>query len=116
MIQFVVHLVNQLVNTESTQIYTELPKKDSSNPLNPHDNPIRFGNVGPIAVIGAYELTTTSGRQSEDINNAHVICSRSKFVTTSKGGDVLSIDIHREIVDRARDLTNNKLDVIKAKF
>ena len=65
-------------------------------------------NLGPIALFNKYRLTRSSGKETEEIDNAHVICLRHKLTSSSRDSDDLSIGFHRSIEARERDLSNNK--------
>ena len=73
----------------------------------------RFANsddirlVNPIASFSNYKLTTSSGKQLEDISHAHIVPLRYKLITYAKDFDDLSIRFDLDCV-RRRELTNNK--------
>ena len=58
-------------------------------------NDVRLVNLGPIALFSNYKLTTSSGKHLEDISHAHVVSLMHKLLTSSKGGDDLSIGFDR---------------------
>ena len=72
------------------------------------DNHIRLVNLGPIALFNKYRLTSSSGREIEEIDNAHVICLMHKLISSSRDSDDLSIGFHRSNGVRERELNNNK--------
>ena len=53
-------------------------------------------------------MTSSSGKEIEEIENAHVICFLHKLISNSRDSDDLSIGFHRIIDARGRELTNNK--------
>ena len=73
---------------------------------------IRLVNLGPIALFIKNRLTSSSGKEIEEIDNAHVICLMHKLISSSRDCDDLSIGFHRSNAVRERELTNNKLEEI----
>ena len=69
---------------------------------------IRLVNLGPPVIFIKYTLKSSSGKEIEEIDNAHVICLRYKLISSSRDSDDLSIGFHRSIEARERELTNNK--------
>ena len=69
---------------------------------------IRLVNLGPIALFNKNRLTSSSGKERDEINNAHVICLMHKLISFSRDSDDLSIGFHRSIEARERELNNNK--------
>ena len=98
------------INTPNSQIYTNIRREDSAiSLLNKYldlnfeviskaDNS-RCGNgndkwlvnLGPIASLTNFNLTTSSGKQLEDISHAHSVSLLCKLLTSSRGSDALSI-------------------------
>ena len=74
----------------------------------------RLVNLGPIAFISNYKLTTSSGKHLEEISHAHIVFLMCKLLSSSKGSVDLSIGFDRDRSRRKRELTNNKN--IKGKF
>ena len=68
---------------------------------------IRLVNLGAIALFSTYKLTTSSGKQIENIHHAHIVCLLHKLIPSARGSDDLSIDFDRDR-GRRRELTNNK--------
>ena len=68
----------------------------------------RLVNLGPIALISNYKLTTSSGKHIENIDHAHIVSLMYKLITSSRGSDDLSIGFDRDRGRRQRELTNNK--------
>ena len=71
-------------------------------------NDIRLVNLGPIGLFSNYKLTTSSGKHLENIDHAHIVSLRYKFLSSSRGSDDLSIGFDRDRGRRQRELTNNK--------
>ena len=69
---------------------------------------IRLVNIGPIALISSYKLTTSSGKHLEEISHAHIVSLMYKLITSTNGSDDLSIGFDRDRRRRKRELTNNK--------
>ena len=69
---------------------------------------IRLVKLGPTALLTKYKLTSSSGKEEEEIDNAHVICLIYKLIWSSRDSDDLSIGFHRNIEARERELTNKK--------
>ena len=53
-------------------------------------------------------MTTTSGKQLEDISHADIVSLMYKLITSAKDTDDLSFDFDRDRRKRQRELTNNK--------
>ena len=75
---------------------------------------IRLVNRGAITFFNKYRLTSSSGKEIEEIENAHVICLRLNFLSSSRDSDNLSIGYHRSNEAREKELTNKK--TTKGKF
>ena len=120
------------INTAISQIYINIPREDSViSLLNSYielnfdvlrvdnsnryvdANDIRLVNLGPIALFSNYKLSTSSGKQLEEISHAHIVSLMYKLLTSSKDGDDLSIGFDRSR-GRKNELTNNK--TIKGKY
>ena len=71
-------------------------------------NDIRLVNLGFIALLTNYKLTTSSGKHLEDVNHAHIVSLMYKLITTAKGCDDSSIGFDRDRTRRRNELTNNK--------
>ena len=69
---------------------------------------IKLVNLGPIALFIKYRLTSSSGEEIEEIDEAHVILLMYKLIPSSRDSDKLSIGFHRSNEVRERELTNNK--------
>ena len=72
-------------------------------------NDIRLVNLGLIALFNNYMLTTSSGKNLEDISHAHVVSLMYKLLTSSRRSDDLSIGFDRDRGRRQRELTNDKV-------
>ena len=99
-----------LVNDEKNQIFIDIPRQDSAISLKDsyldldfsvthragaHDryfdnDHIRLVNLGPIALFNKYTLARSSGKEIEEIDNAHVIFLMHKLISSSRDGDNLS--------------------------
>ena len=117
-----------LINGEIKQSFTDIPREDSAISLKDsyleidlnvtHSScaharyvdgvHIRLVNLGPIALFDKYRLTSSSGREIEETENAHVICLMHKLISSSRDSDGLSIGFHRSNAVREKELTNNK--------
>ena len=71
-------------------------------------NDIRLVNLGPIAFIFNYKLTTSSGKHLEDSSHSHIVSLRYKLITSAEESDDLSIGFDRSRHIRRLLLTNNK--------
>ena len=115
------------INTINSQVYINIPREDSvisllnsyleldfdvlhAGTINRYvdGNNIRLVNLGPIALISNYKLTTSSGKFLENIDHAHIVSLMYKLLTSSKGSDDLSIGFDRDHNRRQRELTINK--------
>ena len=52
---------------------------------------IRLVNLGRIALFSKYRLTSSSGKEIQEIHNAHVICLTYKLLSSRRDSDDLSI-------------------------
>ena len=115
------------INTANSQIYFKKPREDSvvfllkgyvdlnfdvfhatTNSRYADGNDIRLVNLGPIALINNYILTTSSGKHLEDKSHAHNVSLMFKLLTSAKDTNHLSIRFDRDCKRRQRELTNNK--------
>ena len=103
------------VNRENSQIFIDIPEEDSAISLKDNYLKLDFNvihragahaqyadgdhiglvNLGPIALFEKYRLTSCSGKEIEEIDNAHVICLMHKLISSSRDSDDLSIGFHR---------------------
>ena len=114
-------------NTANSQIYINIPRKDSvisllnsylelsfdvlqaaSNNRYVDANDIRLVNLGPIALFSNYKLTTSSGMHLDEISHAQIVSLMYKLLTSSKDSDDLSIGFDRNRGRRKNELSNNK--------
>ena len=115
------------INTANSQIYINIPREDSFiSLLNSYidlnfdvvhavddvryknNDEIRLVNLGPVALFINYKLTTSSGKNLEDVSHAHIVSLMYKLITTAKGCDDLSIGFERDRTRRRNKVTNNK--------
>ena len=69
---------------------------------------IRLVNLGPIALLSNFKLTTTSGKHIEEICHAHIVSLMYRLLTSSKDSDDMSIGFGRNRGRRKSELSNNK--------
>ena len=115
------------INTANSQIYINIPRKDSlisllnsyidlnfdvvhaaNNNRYVNNNEIRLVNFCPVALFSNYKLTTSSGKHLEDVSHAHIVSLMYKLITTAKGCDDLSIGFDRSRDNKRNELTINK--------
>ena len=65
-------------------------------------------NLGPIALLSSYKITTSSGKHLKDISHAHIVSLMYKLITSAKSKDDWSIGFDRDRGKGQRELTNNK--------
>ena len=117
-----------LVNGENNQIFILIPREDSAISLKDGCLELYFDvneragaharyadgdhigllHLGLIALIKKYRLTGSSGKEIDEIDNAHVISLMHKLISSNRDSDDLSIGFHRSKGIRERELTNNK--------
>ena len=121
------------INTPNSQIYINIPRKDSvisllnsyldlnfevvkraDNSSHENGNDIRLVNLGPVALFSNFKLTTSSGKHLDDISHAHFVSLMYKFLTSSKNSDDLSIGFDRGRARRQDEMTDNKR--VKGKY
>ena len=69
---------------------------------------IRLVNLGSIALFNKHRLTSSSGKEIEEIDNPQIICLMHKLIPSSTDSDNLSIGFHRNNGVRERELTKIK--------
>ena len=69
---------------------------------------IRLVNIGPIVLFIKHRLTSSSGKELEEIDNALVVCAMHKLISSSTGSDDLSIGFHRSNAIRENELTDKE--------
>ena len=72
------------------------------------DDHIRLVNLGPIALFNNYRLTSSSGKEIEEIDNALLIYLMHKLLSSSRDSEDLSICFDRRSEARERELTDSK--------
>ena len=121
------------INTPNSQIYINIPREDSltsllnsyldlnfevikraDNSRYANGDDIRLVNIGPVALLSKFKLTTSSGKHLEDITNSNTTSLMYKLITSAKTTFDLSIGFDRDRNGRQQELTNNK--IIKGKF
>ena len=121
------------INTPNSQIYINIPREDSvisllnsyldlnfevikraDNSRYANGNDIRLVNLGPFALFSNSKLTTSSGKQLEDISHAYLVSLMYKLITSSKNSDDFSIGFDRSRARRQDVLTDNKR--VKGKY
>ena len=89
-------------NTPNNQIYLDIPREDgvisllnsyldlnfqvikkTDNSRYAHGNDIRLINLGPIALLSNYKLSTSSGKHSEDSSHAYIVSSMYMLTTSA---------------------------------
>ena len=119
------------INTPNSQIYINIPREDSvisllnsyldlsfevikrgDNSRYANGNDIRLVNLGPVALFSNFKLTTSSGKNLEDIS--HLVFLMCKLITSSKGSNDLSIGFDNSRNRRRDELALNKN--IKGKY
>ena len=71
-------------------------------------NDIKLLNLGPIASFSNYMLTTSSGKELENIDHAYIVSLVYKLLASSRDSNDLSIGFDRGRRRRQRELTNDK--------
>ena len=74
---------------------------------------IRLINLGPIALFSNYKMTTSSGKNLEKIDHAHIVSLMYKVLSSSRDSDDFSIGFDRSRDRRKRELKNNKTQKVK---
>ena len=116
------------INTPNSQLYINIPRKDSvtsllksylqlnfevikktDNSRNAKCNDIRLANLLPIALFRNFKLTTSSGNYPEDIIHSHIVSSRYKLLTSSRGSGDLSIRFDRDPTKKRDELARKKI-------
>ena len=65
-------------------------------------------NLGSIAFFIKYRLTSSSGKEIKETDNAHIICLMYNILSSAKDNDDLSVGFHGSTEARERELTINK--------
>ena len=77
-------------------------------------NDIRLNNLRPIALFSKCDLTSSSGKHIQSIDQAHIVCLMYKLLTSARGSDDLSIGFDCDCGRRQQELTIKKS--IKGKY
>ena len=115
------------INTPNSHIYSNIPREDSFVTLlnsyldlnfevikkaddsgYANGNDVKLVNLGPNALFRNFKLTTSSGKDLEDISHAHVVSLMYNLITSNKGSDDLSIGFDRSSARRRAEMTNNR--------
>ena len=118
---------NSTVYTANSQVYIDIPRENSvisllnsffelifdvlhaaNNNRYVDGDDIRLVNLGPISLFSNYKVATSSGKQLESIDHAHIVSLLYKFSTSSRGSNDLSIGFDRSRNRRRDEFTNNK--------
>ena len=83
--------------------------KKADNSRCGNGNAIRLINLGPIALLSNFKLTTSSGNHLEDNTHAHIVSLMYKLITSARDSDDLSIGFDRSRKRRQEKLTNNNI-------
>ena len=121
------------INTPTSQVYINIPREDSvisllksylelifdvlhaaNNNRYVDGNDIRLVNLGLIVFFSNYKVTTSAGKQLENIDHAHNVCLLNKLISSARGSVDLSIGFDRDRGRRQSELTINKN--IKGKY
>ena len=115
------------INTANSQTYINTPREDSLTSLLKSYLDFNFDalnaatinryvdtddiwliNLAAIALFSNFNLTTSSGKHLEKIDQAHIVSVMYKLLPSSRDTDDLSIGFDRDRKRRKRELTNNK--------
>ena len=77
---------------------------------------MKLVNSGAVALFIKYRLTSSSGKQIEVFDKAHIICWMHKLKSSREDSDDLSISFHRSIEDRQKEVTKNKTEQLQKIF
>ena len=111
------------INTPNSQIYINFARGDSvkcllgsllrlnfvvlhavTNNRYTDGDDIRLVNEGPIVLFNIYKLQSSSGKHSEEMNLAHIVCLMYKLISSARKSDGLSFGFDR---DRGEKTTRN---------
>ena len=116
------------MNKENNQLSVDIPIEDSAVPLKDSfleldfivshkaaahsryvdGDYIRLVSLGLLALNNKCRLTSSSGKEKKEIDNAHVICLMHKLTSSNRDSDDLSIGFYRSNETREKELNNNK--------
>ena len=83
-----------------------IKRADNSRCANGND--IRLVNLGSIALFSNFKLTTSSGKNLEDISQSHIVSLIYKLITSIKDSNNLSVGFDRSCNRRKDELALNK--------
>ena len=101
-----------MLNSYIELIFDVLKAATSNRYANTDD--IRLINLGPSALFSNYKLTTSSGKQLENIDHAHIVSLMYYLLSSSRDRDDLSIGFDRSRDKRKIELL--KIETQKGKF
>ena len=113
-----------LVKGENNQFFIDIPKENSAISLKGSHLELDFNvthragaharyvdgdhkklvNLGPIAFFKKFRVTSSSGKEIEERDNAHVVCLKHILKPSSRDSDVLSIGFNVSNGVREREL------------
>ena len=110
--QFLIHIPRKVSAISSKASYLELgfrvTHRAGAHARYAYGDHIRLVNLGPIALFNKYRSTNSSGKEIEDIGNAHVICLMHKLMSSSRDSYDLSVGFRRNNGVPEKELTINK--------
>ena len=98
--------VDCLLNRYLDIIFEVIKTADNSRFGNGKD--IKLINLGPNVLFSNFILSTSSGKQLEEINHAHIVSLVYKLITSARDTDGLSIGFERDRNRRRSELTIKK--------
>ena len=78
-----------------------IEKTDNSRYSNGND--IRLVNVGPLALFSNFKLSTSSGKQLEDVSHALIVSLIDKLISSAKDSDDFFIGFDRSCNNRKQE-------------
>ena len=73
----------------------------------PNGEEISLVNFGPVAFFSEDQLTTSSGKHLEKVDNLHPICLIYKLLTSSQQTSQLMYGFEESTTIKRKELTNN---------
>ena len=98
--------VISLLNSYLELNFEVVKKTDDSRYADAID--IRLVNLGPFSLFSIFKLTTSSGKDVEDLGHAHLVSLMYKLITSSRGSDDFSWGFHQDRGVRRDELDKNK--------
>ena len=80
----------------------------ASNDRYVDNNDIRIVNLAPVALFSNYKLTTSPGKNLEDISHAYIVSLKYIVITSARDSNELSGGFDRDRNRRQRELNENK--------